>query len=222
MQKIKIFKALVGTSLIITTIWTSSYLMGNTRGQVQEQGQGQTPEPVITSQEIKKGEDVKTPNPPGITSAPKNRELTSRNQSSFNKGVLVAGSSSFKSKINQSLALLHKKTPYYGAKVDKYLKEIRESNHSGVKVETGVFHLGKGTINNQDIVWLASVIVHDAYHVELYKKGKPYAGREAEAACIREQKKFLQAVDAPAHYFTYLDKVLESNYWEIPFENRTW
>lgn len=134
----------------------------------------------------------------------------------------VTGSSDFTLSVNQALGKLKDKAPEHYNKVVTYLKEIRESDHSGVIVQTGVFHLGRNTVNGQDTYWLASVIVHDAYHAELYKKGQDYAGKEAEAQCINVQKAALKKMGAADSYQTHLDQVLQSNYWEVPFENRNW
>lgn len=134
----------------------------------------------------------------------------------------IHGSDPFSQKVNKALELLHTKAPYYANKVTTYLSRIEESDHSGVKVETGVFYLGQATVNSQDEIWLASVLVHDAYHVELYKKGQNYYGKAGETQCINQQKKVLQQLAAPAYYLTYLDQTLASDYWDVPFEQRNW
>jgi len=143
-------------------------------------------------------------------------------QAQWQGKLKITGSASFRSRVGEALDLLAKKAPAFAKKVDTYLTEIRESDHSGVEVQTGVFHLGKNTVNNQDSYWLASVIVHDAYHAELYQKGQDYTGKTAEARCIEEQKDVLLAMGAPDSYQVHLNQVLESNYWDVPFENRNW
>ena len=157
------------------------------------------------------------------TATTKSETKTSAIKSSRSQGTpRVTGSSDFTLNVNKALEKLKDKAPEHYGKVVTYLKEIRESDHSGVIVQTGVFHLGRNTVNAQDTYWLASVIVHDAYHTELYKKGQDYAGKEAETQCIIVQKAALKKMGAADSYQTHLDQVLQSNYWEVPFENRNW
>lgn len=136
--------------------------------------------------------------------------------------VKVTGSSGFTERVNKALSVLENKAPEYARKVTGYLKEIRESDHSGVIVQTGVFHLGRNTVTNNDTYWIASVIVHDAFHAELHSKGLDYAGEEAEAKCIEVQKAALKKMGASESYQSHLDQILNSNYWKVPFENRNW
>lgn len=134
----------------------------------------------------------------------------------------ISGSQEFKSTIMSALELLNNNAPDYSPLVIDYLVEIREGDHSGVQVETGVFTVGRNTYRTQNAVWLASIIVHDAVHVKLFKEGKTYHGKEGESAAIKVQREVLIELDAPQSYLEHLDGSLESSYWEVPFIERDW
>lgn len=134
----------------------------------------------------------------------------------------LSGSAEFKNKIMQALDLLKSRAHEFYPLAADYLTEIKEGDHSGVLVETGVFTIGRNTYQNQDAIWLASIIIHDAVHVKLYQEGKVYHGKEGERKANTVQRAVLIELDAPQSYLDHLDKSLESSYWEVPYEQRQW
>lgn len=136
--------------------------------------------------------------------------------------VDVVGSKDFTTSVEAALNLLKEKDNAAYQRINKYLSKIVENENSGVDVYSKTFFLGKGTVSTGDVFWLAGVIVHDAYHSELFTLNKPYTGAEAEKACNQQQKTALKNIGAPDNYLTYLDEVSESQYWEVPFEQRGW
>lgn len=134
----------------------------------------------------------------------------------------VIGSAAFKGKVGQALELLKAKAPDSYQNVCKYLYKIVENANSGVDIYSKTFFLGSGTIQQGDVYWVAGVIVHDAYHSQLYSNGQAFVGAGAEETCNQVQKKALRDIGAPDYYLTYLDEVSKSQYWEVPFNQRSW
>lgn len=233
----------VKKKLILTGMLSFLVLAGSVWGQAQLPVQTSVSAPDLsasdnaptvpqqTSQEKKdpskalqaKPKTEKTVQTPAVQKPNELTETKKSSSSSRSQGSLkVTGSQDFSANVDKALDLLNDKAPLYARKVKAYLTEIRESDHSGVIVQTGVFHLGKNTVKAQDTYWLASVIVHDAYHAELYQKGQEYTGKIGEARCIEVQKEALLEMGAPDHYQTHLDQILQSNYWDVPFDQRKW
>lgn len=198
-----------------------NYIATQPSSQAQEQSIATNKASDKSPETVKQSVEVAKPETATVTSKPETK--TPVIQGSRSQGTpRVTGSAAFKASVNKALMLLQEKAPEHANKVSTYLQEIRESDHSGVIVQTGVFNLGRNTVTGQDTYWLASVIVHDAYHAELYQRGQDYAGKEAEAQCIAVQKTVLKKMGAAESYQTHLDQILESNYWEVPFEQRNW
>ncbi|MHB1419616.1 MAG: hypothetical protein ACYCX4_08510 [Bacillota bacterium] len=135
---------------------------------------------------------------------------------------IVIGTHDFTDRVTAALGLLKDKAPTYFSKVQQYLTKVEESANSGVEVQSGIFYLGRGTASTSDIYWIAGVIVHDATHAEAYQLGRSYSGREGEEDAIKQQKQALLLIGAPSSYQDYLNDVINSDYWDIPFEQRNW
>lgn len=136
-------------------------------------------------------------------------------------GPQIVGSDAFRAKVGQALQLLQTKAPAYWDIVRNNLLWIEEGPASGTFVWTRTFTIGAATANS-DPYWLASVIVHDAYHVHQYLQGKPYAGQAAEAECLGIQRQALIAMGASQYMIGHVDNQLKTQYWTVPYSRRGW
>ena len=76
------------------------------------------------------------------------------------------------------------------------------------------------------IVWLASGVVHEACHSHQYSEGRHYRGKFAEVQCMEEQLEALKVIDADSPFIDYIEHLIEgaddpeNQYWNFP--NRHW
>lgn len=133
----------------------------------------------------------------------------------------VNGSPVFRGKINGALDLLMEKAPLSWEIVAGNLLAISEHDRSGADVAGRVFNVGPATAAS-DIIWLASVIVHDAYHVQQYREGRIFHGEEAEAEAVAKQRRALVELGAPSNLIEYLDNSLSTKFWDVEYQNRNW
>lgn len=131
-----------------------------------------------------------------------------------------------------ALNLLAKEVPQHYDFVKYYIQEIRESEKSGMHVDTGVFDLSKVSTTNPE--WTASIIYHDAIHRYQYMTNAPYFGAEAERQANEMQVDLLKAIDSTMNQtqVQYLKSVMEKGdhsdlngdgvYNEVDYGLRTW
>lgn len=136
-------------------------------------------------------------------------------------GLSIQGSDDFKQRVAQAIALLQSKAPSHWDIVRNNLTAIVEGTSSGVNVVNGVFTVGQATAQTAP-VWLAGTLVHDAYHVSLYRSGQVYMGESGERAALAKQKEALILMGAPAYMIAHVDQVVNTRYWEVPAGSRTW
>lgn len=79
--------------------------------------------------------------------------------------------------------------------VRRHVSDIREvgGDRTSVNVFSGVVFVSP---NHRDTgtVWMASVLVHEAEHIRLYRAGYAYYGQEAELICIARQERYLRSI----------------------------
>ncbi len=102
---------------------------------------------------------------------------------------------------------------------------------SGMDVFTKTFRVGDVTAYapgyslEDQVLWLAGTIVHDACHSRLYTDGEEYIGRDAELACLIDQLAALETLPGFA-FENYIGALIEgvddpgNDYWNDP--NRHW
>jgi len=94
------------------------------------------------------------------------------------------------------------------------------------------FVVGDETRNSSD-TWYAGSIVHDACHGRLYSDyasahpgehvpDETWTGRGAEATCIAAQVDALMAIGGSQNEIDHLSNVLDTEYYEVPLEDRWW
>ncbi len=82
-------------------------------------------------------------------------------------------------------------------------------------------------------IWYAGTIVHDACHAKQYQDfsrmhpdvvipDDVFTGRAAEAQCLAAQEDALEKIGASQETLQYVRTIPESNYHDVPLEERWW
>lgn len=128
--------------------------------------------------------------------------------------IKINGSSDFVRRINEALALLLAKDTKGYQLVISNLNGITEnktgSSNSFVDTATAITYILP--IDASNIFWLASALVHESKHVELYRTGQTYWGTSAELVCIRLQTETMINIGGPQYLIDYL-KSLDGTHW---------
>jgi len=138
-------------------------------------------------------------------------------------------------KTNLALDLLRSKAKSNYNNVIKYVGAIEcTESQSGMHVEEKPprYQVGKATVD-AGTIWYAGTIVHDACHSKQYSDylaknpsanvpADVYTGKNAEAQCVKIQHAALGKIGATQATLDYVDKVLDSEYWNIEYDKRWW
>ena len=83
-----------------------------------------------------------------------------------------------------------------------------------------------GFPTSDQVLWLASTIVHDACHSLQYAEGTAFYGKDAEVECLIRQRAALVLIDDDTLFSGYVTELIEgaddpeNAYWNDP--NRHW
>jgi len=150
--------------------------------------------------------------------------------------IHVKGDDEFIKKTEEALCLIKDQAPKSYSMLTNYHFRIQRRKQSGITVESTppVFYVGNPTFNGA-LHWYASCIVHDAYHLKLYKdyrkkygKNVPvtvFTGREPENMCLSAQQVFYSEIKAPgsAERIKYLERMKSVEYYTKRARmERTW
>lgn len=128
----------------------------------------------------------------------------------------VIGDISCKENTRSALELLKNGVPRYYDRVIRYIGTI-ECIVSGSVVypwqNPPLFRVGKETVN-AGTFWYASVLVHEACHIELYSKGLTWKGEVPEKTCLEMQYSFLVKVGADKGLLDYTRDIINSEWWK--------
>lgn len=111
--------------------------------------------------------------------------------------------SEFKPKIQHSLDLLKQKAATNYATVTTNVNKIVAFDKSGADVYESVVQIARKTFDSSE-TWLASVLVHESFHIYQHKSKKKWTGTEAEQECNKIQLETLRLIGAPQEEITYL------------------
>ena len=148
--------------------------------------------------------------------------------------IKIIGDDDFIKKTEDALSKIKEKSPMSYAIVTNHISIIRSvEKRSGIdaKAKYPTFYVGL-TTSNSPLNWYASTIVHDAYHVKLYRdytkehKGEPvppevYSGRKAEDACLSAQENFLREIKASVRYIQQMRDMRKIDYFSTHID-RIW
>lgn len=100
--------------------------------------------------------------------------------------VAIAGSAEMIRAAEGALDLLRDNAPDDHAYVIRWTQRIEQYGRTCADVESSRIYLA-GRTYNASPQWLASVLVHEARHIELYQQQREYGGQDEELDCQRLQ-----------------------------------
>lgn len=147
--------------------------------------------------------------------------------------ISLIGDSYCVSRTNESLDLLKNKAPIHYDTIVKYVGIVEcAQSGSGIYVwENPPRALVGKTILDAGVIWHAGGLTHEACHSKLYNDFKlnnlnvpidVYSGRNAEAQCLDIQYDALSQIGASQYDLDYIKNVINTDYWNVPYENRWW
>lgn len=149
--------------------------------------------------------------------------------------IKIIGDGDFVDETNQALDLLKNKASIHYDVVVRHVGviELVESG-SGMWVweDPPLYKVGKATVDSGTI-WYAGTIAHDACHSKQYHDyllnnpssfvpSEVYKGRNAEAQCLDVQYDALTKIGASQKTLDYIKNVIDSEYWDIDYDERWW
>jgi hypothetical protein len=145
------------------------------------------------------------------------------------EGFIIEGDADFVAWTERALELLRTKAPEWYAQVDASVRTLRSvTAGSGMDVFDKVYLVGDITAHapnfgpDQQLVWYAGTIVHDSCHSERYDQQLVYLGKEAEVACLTDQKAALLLIDTDPFFSKYIQTLIDgaddpaNAYWNTP------
>jgi hypothetical protein len=143
--------------------------------------------------------------------------------------LTISGTPEFVFRTNGALTLLQRSGDL--PLIERHIHTIREARKSGIVVYgEPVFLVGQRTWQ-APLVWYASAIAHDAYHVVLYRTAKQrswswlfrpgaWSGRDAERKCLTFQLQVLQKLEAPLGMLCCIKGHLLNPTYQVDYWNR--
>lgn len=135
-----------------------------------------------------------------------------------NRVVVVSPDSKINSKIKEAFSTIKKVDKAEYKKVLSRLKIVFVTRKRGNTNEFLMPHkhwfANRTLIEKSDVVWLASLLVHESFHATQFKKGKYILplGKRIEAPAIKYQEKFLAKANKEDSHLPA--KALKEKYWE--------
>jgi len=161
-----------------------------------------------------------------------NPETTTTTTTVSATDVAIVGDDEFVTQAQAALDLLAQQSPETYDEVASRIDTIESvTAGSGMDVFTKTFKGGDVTAYapgygpEDQLLWLAGTIVHDACHSKFYTEGEEYIGRDAELACLIDQLAVLETLPGFA-FESYISFLIEgvddpaNDYWNDP--NRHW
>lgn len=109
----------------------------------------------------------------------------------------------FRPKIQKALDLLQGKgSPDYML-LTSFVERICAHSKTGAVVTDAKINVGKATFDSS-LTWLASVLVHECFHICQYLAKKKYVGKDAENEANMIQLYNLRLISAPQNEITYM------------------
>lgn len=184
-------------------------------------------QPILTPP-IPTSNPIKTPTP---TPAP-TESIPSFPQTST---ITVKGDNACVLETEQALGLLREKAPVHYDIITKYIGVIECSDRgSGMYAweEPPRYQVGKPT-RDAGVIWYAGTIAHDSCHSKQYHdylSNNPsgsvpddvWTGREAERQCLDVQYDALTKIDADQAFLDYVRNSINSEYWNVGYDNVWW
>lgn len=174
---------------------------------------------------------VTTPEPTPKPVAPKPQP-----KPAFTAPISIEGDEDCYNDTLAALELIAEKAPGHYAVVTQYIGVIKcVTQGSGMEAYlTPPRYLAGDVTRSGGTMWYAGTIVHDAGHSKLYNDyltshpdeefvpGDIWTGQNAEAACLAVQHDALAEMGADKGTLDYVANVINSGYWNVPYDQRWW
>jgi hypothetical protein len=147
--------------------------------------------------------------------------------------VEVRGDADFIAWTNEALTYLESRAPEFHGRVLRSIRVIQSvTAGSGMDVVGKIYKVGDVTAHapghsrQNQLIWYAGTMVHDACHSARYDRGQPASGKEAEVACLNEQRDALRLIENGTFFLNYVQGLIDgaddpqNQYWNQP--NRHW
>jgi len=148
-------------------------------------------------------------------------------------GFEIRGADAFKTWTQQALDLLKTKAaPEYQLVADNVWIIESVTAGSGMVVKEKRFKVGDETAHvpgyttDQQLIWFAGTIVHDANHSAQFAQNQTFSGKESEIACLKVQKTALLKIETNSRFSSYVQGLIDgaddpaNQYWNQA--NRHW
>jgi hypothetical protein len=139
----------------------------------------------------------------------------------INKDILIIiGSELFYKKVIESLNFLNEKIPNLFIFVKDRISVIKEKSRTGTHatLKNPILDLSMKSLSST-LFWSASLIAHEAMHVELHRLGKKTVGKEAESVCNIFQREVLKNIGASKKHIEYISKFIDEDkskeHWDL-------
>lgn len=153
-------------------------------------------------------------------------------------GVIIEGSIAFVDTITDALFLLKEESlvdyNLIVSNIDRIESGFPSRVYFGPLRDTFVELSQKMTIE-QPLVYMASVLIHEACHAWLYNEykkshwwwfiyvpGDVFGEYDGESKCINAQVKTLERLNAPSFYIEHVKNAIETRYWEFGKHEQYW
>lgn len=169
---------------------------------------------------------------PAKSAAPKPQPVA---PAAFSTPITIVGNQECKDDTLEALKLLSSSAPIYYNQVTQYVGVIEcVTQGSGMAAYESPPRYLVGDLTRQaGAIWYAGTIVHDSTHSKLYHEyanshpdalvpGDVWTGKNAEAACLDVQMAALKQIGADQFLIDAVANSINTNYWDIPYDQRTW
>jgi hypothetical protein len=149
-------------------------------------------------------------------------------------GIRIYGPPNFREAVAAALHRLASDAPDAFALCKRFVEAVVIARNSGVSSNRrpAIVLLGHWA-TQVSLPYLASTLVHEAYHCQLYwsshesSSGKKvpahlYSGEEAERACIEYQTSVLKQLGGSDAEAQHLRDQMATEWWKVPWHERTW
>jgi hypothetical protein len=153
----------------------------------------------------------------------------------FTTPIQIRGDAACQSDTLAALQLLSAKAPTHYATVMQYIGIIQcASQGSGMYAyDNPPLYLVGDATRNAGTVWYAGTIAHDAGHSKLYHdylsahpgQAVPddvWTGQSAEITCLAAQYDALSKIGGTPSQLTYVQNVINTQYYNVPYDQRWW
>ncbi len=152
-----------------------------------------------------------------------------------NTGITIKGDENCKTKTQDALNLLQSRALTHYTTVIKYVGIIEcASQGSGMYAWESPprYQVGRATYE-AGAIWYAGTIAHDSCHSKQYHDyllnnnassvpADAWTGKEAERQCLDVQYDALTKIGADQGTLDYIKNIINSEYWNVNYENRWW